>query len=112
MKLERNKRGAMCRVLFFALVIALGFSSPWPVVINTWSGSFSKAGALAYAALTKNGSNASVLDAVVEGCSLCQVEQCDHSVGWGGSPDESGDTTLDGAISLLFRVLLFKERFV
>jgi N4-(beta-N-acetylglucosaminyl)-L-asparaginase len=50
----------------------------------------------------------------VAGCQVCQEEQCDHryvcacvggglahsgvSVGWGGSPDESGDTTLDAMI--------------
>ena len=30
--------------------------------------------------------------------SECQIEQCDGSVGYGGSPDENGETTLDAMI--------------
>lgn len=40
----------------------------------------------------------SALDAVEHGCSVCEVEQCDGTVGYGGSPDESGETTLDAMI--------------
>lgn len=40
----------------------------------------------------------SALDAVEAGCSRCEDEQCDHSVGFGGSPDENGETTLDAMI--------------
>lgn len=43
-------------------------------------------------------SGGSVLDAVEKGCSRCEQEQCDGSVGFGGSPDESGETTLDAMI--------------
>jgi N4-(beta-N-acetylglucosaminyl)-L-asparaginase len=43
-------------------------------------------------------SNGSALDAIEIGCATCESEQCDHSVGWGGSPDESGETTLDAMI--------------
>lgn len=43
-------------------------------------------------------SNRSALDAVVSACRKCQDEQCDHTVGWGGSPDEEGRTTLDAMI--------------
>lgn len=38
------------------------------------------------------------MDAVVAGCSKCEVDQCDGSVGFGGSPDEDGETTLDAMI--------------
>ena len=38
------------------------------------------------------------IDAVVEGCSVCEREQCDGTVGYGGSPDETGETTLDAMI--------------
>lgn len=38
------------------------------------------------------------MDAVVEGCSVCEREQCDTTVGYGGSPDENGETTLDAMI--------------
>jgi N4-(beta-N-acetylglucosaminyl)-L-asparaginase len=35
---------------------------------------------------------------VENGCHECEVQQCDHSVGFGGSPDEDGETTLDAMI--------------
>eukprot|EP00094_Tigriopus_californicus_P002027 TCALIF_01953-PA protein Name:"Similar to USP46 Ubiquitin carboxyl-terminal hydrolase 46 (Pongo abelii)" AED:0.17 eAED:0.17 QI:0/0.8/0.63/0.90/1/1/11/530/644 len=38
------------------------------------------------------------IDAVEHGCSRCESEQCDGTVGFGGSPDESGETTLDSMI--------------
>jgi len=34
----------------------------------------------------------------VTGCSACERLQCDHTVGYGGSPDESGETTLESLI--------------
>ncbi|KAL1114915.1 hypothetical protein AAG570_007739, partial [Ranatra chinensis] len=37
-------------------------------------------------------------DAVVTGCSTCEDLQCDGTVGYGGSPDENGETTLDAMI--------------
>lgn len=43
-------------------------------------------------------SGGSVLDAVEKGCARCEMEQCDGSVGYGGSPDEFGETTLDAMI--------------
>ena len=38
------------------------------------------------------------LDAVVAGCTECQQQRCDGTVGYGGSPDETGETTLDAMI--------------
>ena len=32
------------------------------------------------------------------GCSQCEDLQCDGTVGFGGSPDEDGETTLDAMI--------------
>jgi len=88
-----------------------------PIVINTWN--FRKANEqgkyifimmnicwkherdskfhlqTAYSKL-KNGGSA--LDAVEEGCATCERLQCDGTVGYGGSPDESGETTLDAMI--------------
>lgn len=32
------------------------------------------------------------------GCTVCEDEQCDGTVGYGGSPDENGETTLDAMI--------------
>jgi len=42
--------------------------------------------------------NKSALDAVEKGCTTCEYEQCDGTVGYGGSPDENGETTLDAMI--------------
>ncbi|XP_070552984.1 N(4)-(Beta-N-acetylglucosaminyl)-L-asparaginase-like [Ptychodera flava] len=64
-----------------------------PLVINTWQ--FSNATAKAWDVISKDGS---ALDAVEQGCSVCEVQQCDGSVGYGGSPDENGETTLDAMI--------------
>lgn len=51
--------------------------------------------AAAWSALRSGGS---VLDAVEKGCTRCEIEQCDGTVGYGGSPDEAGETTLDALI--------------
>ena len=34
----------------------------------------------------------------LQGCSTCENMQCDLTVGFGGSPDEQGQTTLDALI--------------
>lgn len=34
----------------------------------------------------------------MQGASTCEVLQCDGTVGYGGSPDEAGETTLDAMI--------------
>ncbi|KZS13141.1 Uncharacterized protein APZ42_021780 [Daphnia magna] len=65
-----------------------------PAVINTWA--FTNATNRAWEVLYKNGKSA--LDAVEQGCSVCENEQCDGTVGFGGSPDENGETTLDAMI--------------
>jgi hypothetical protein len=40
----------------------------------------------------------SAIDAVVAGCSQCEAAQCRGTVGYGGDPDENGETTLDAMI--------------
>jgi len=63
-------------------------------VVNTWP--FIKATQMAWDTLvTAQGSR---LDAVEKGCTQCEIDQCDGSVGFGGSPDENGETTLDALI--------------
>lgn len=65
-----------------------------PLVVNTWY--FTNATAKAWDVLhTKQ---LSPLDAVEAGCTECEVLQCDTTVGYGGSPDENGETTLDAYI--------------
>lgn len=67
-----------------------------PFVINTWGGPFTAATDAAFLALANT--SASALDAVEIGCSTCERNQCDGSVGYGGSPDENCETTLDAMI--------------
>uniref|UniRef100_A0A1B6G619 N(4)-(beta-N-acetylglucosaminyl)-L-asparaginase n=1 Tax=Cuerna arida TaxID=1464854 RepID=A0A1B6G619_9HEMI len=65
-----------------------------PLAINTWP--FTNATATAWDAVYRQ--NLSAIDAVELGCSVCEREQCDFTVGYGGSPDEDGETTLDAFI--------------
>lgn len=57
-------------------------------------------------------SEGTAVDAIVAGCTVCEQEQCDGTVGYGGSPDENGETTLDalvidGLINNLLLPMLF-----
>lgn len=84
--------------LALALAVALlcccaNVASGAPIVVNTWP--FRNATAAGWAVIARNGS---ALDAVESGCSVCEVEQCDGTVGYGGSPDSIGETTLDAMI--------------
>lgn len=65
-----------------------------PIVLNTWQ--FENANEEAWRVISKEGRSA--LDALVAGCSACEEQQCDGTVGYGGSPDENGETTLDAMI--------------
>lgn len=80
----------------FFLVYFL-FSAPVdavdPLVINTWL--FRNATEAAWKTLQDGGS---AVDAVEKGCGQCEKDQCDFTVGYGGSPDERGETTLDAMI--------------
>ncbi|KRT79030.1 hypothetical protein AMK59_7565 [Oryctes borbonicus] len=63
------------------------------LVINTWR--FPQAAEAGWSTLlSTNGA----VDALEAGCSYCEATQCGLSVGFGGSPDESGETTLDSLI--------------
>ncbi|KAJ1525930.1 hypothetical protein ONE63_009118 [Megalurothrips usitatus] len=74
-----------------------GRAAAFPVVINTWSSNgFQSAGAKAWRVLQEE--KGSALDAVEKGCTVCEKLQCDGTVGFGGSPDERGETTLDAMI--------------
>ncbi|CAM1323332.1 AGA (predicted) [Pycnogonum litorale] len=68
-------------------------SMRFPFAINTWP--FTNATKEAWKVLNQRGS---AVDAVVSGCSVCEEQQCDFAVGYGGSPDENGETTLDAMI--------------
>ncbi|KAI0595182.1 asparaginase-domain-containing protein [Biscogniauxia sp. FL1348] len=73
-----------------------GNSPGLPMVINTWGGDFTAATDAAYLSLVR--SQVSAIDAVEIGCATCEASQCDGSVGYGGSPDENCETTLDAMI--------------
>ncbi|KLP06889.1 Uncharacterized protein Y057_4444 [Fusarium fujikuroi] len=77
------------------LTLAAGNTPGLPLVINTWGGDFTAATDAAFTAL---GKKASALDAVEIGGTTCENKQCDGSVGFGGSPDENCETTLDAMI--------------
>nr|ACO10237.1 N4-Beta-N-acetylglucosaminyl-L-asparaginase [Caligus rogercresseyi] len=79
-------------LLLFSRLNTLAAEGPL-VVINTWA--FTNA-SIAATNVLMDGKSA--LDTVEAGCSTCEVEQCDFTVGYGGSPDENGETTLDAMI--------------
>lgn len=82
------------KMLIYPLMFLLPLGqAALPLVINTWP--FKNATFAAWSVLQAGGS---ALDAVAEGCARCETEQCDGSVGYGGSPDETGETTLDAMI--------------
>lgn len=102
--------------LFTFVLVHLGNASSGnrlPLVINTWPFTdattkgelkisvyliiidFLSDFSVAWQVISKKGS---AIDAVEQGCSQCEVDQCDGTVGWGGSPDENGETTLDAMI--------------
>lgn len=64
-----------------------------PIVINTWN--FTDANQRAWLELA---ARHSAIDAIEAGCTKCEEERCDGTVGWGGSPSEKGETTLDAMI--------------
>lgn len=66
-----------------------------PIVVNTWP--FTAAAHDAYLSLTSSPTS-DPIDAVVAGCSKAEEMQCDYTVGWGGSPDSNGETTLDAMV--------------
>jgi N4-(beta-N-acetylglucosaminyl)-L-asparaginase len=65
----------------------------FPIVVNTWA--FTNATERAWATLAETDD---ALQAVQDGCGECEEQRCDGTVGWGGSPDETGETALDALI--------------
>jgi N4-(beta-N-acetylglucosaminyl)-L-asparaginase len=90
----------MLLFIFFLLILSPSFNclldsntSVFPMVINTWP--FTSATNKAWQTFLSGGSR---IDAIEKGCTQCEIDRCDGSVGYGGSPDESGETTLDAMI--------------
>lgn len=63
------------------------------VVLNTWP--LLEPARSAFEVLQKDGSP---LEAVVAGCTVAEADPNITSVGYGGSPDEMGNTTLDAMV--------------
>lgn len=70
-------------------------AKPKPMVVNTWP--FTAATYEAYKTLIIS-PKSDPIDAVVAGCSKSEELQNDFTVGWGGSPDANGETTLDALV--------------
>src|SRR3990167_3915152 len=69
----------------------------FPLVLTTWN--FVNATKTAFTTMMNTpGSNG--LDGVEKGCNFCEnnPNQCDFTVGYGGSPNDLGETTLDAMI--------------
>ncbi|KAL6260844.1 hypothetical protein P5V15_008369 [Pogonomyrmex californicus] len=70
------------------------FNNSFPVIVITWD--YKSATEKAWDVIYNQ--KRSALDAIEEGCSLCEEQRCRTTVGFGGSPDECGETTLDAII--------------
>ncbi|KAI6204335.1 hypothetical protein M3Y94_00662000 [Aphelenchoides besseyi] len=84
-------------LFLLSLVIRCVYSrNSLPVVIGTWANEdFQAAAQKAYDRLA---AGASRMSSLVDGLSECENRQCDRTVGFGGDPDESGETTLDSLV--------------
>lgn len=80
-------------IAIIELVIFTVCKAEIPLVVNTWA--FTEATSYAWHQLQQKDDSVAAL---VEGCRRCQSLQCDTTVGFGGSPDENGETTLDALI--------------
>jgi len=72
---------------FFSFLLFLIYSCYFVnclFVVNTWGGPFKLAAKNAYSILLEGGNS---LDSVEVGCTTCEVNQCDGSVGYGNHPD-------------------------
>jgi len=85
--------GTLAALLYISLRPVIAMVSP--IVVNTWP--FTAATLAAYKQLTSS-VDSDPIDAVVAGCSKAEELQVDFTVGWGGSPDENGETTLDALV--------------
>ncbi|XP_037941395.1 putative N(4)-(beta-N-acetylglucosaminyl)-L-asparaginase GD10667 [Teleopsis dalmanni] len=96
MKLQHLKKTNYILFLLHILFLCLQqirAEQKLPLVINTWA--FEEANIAAWEALQNTGRP---IDAVIAGCGKCEELQCHGTVGYGGSPDENGETTLDAML--------------
>ncbi|XP_026748172.1 N(4)-(Beta-N-acetylglucosaminyl)-L-asparaginase-like [Galleria mellonella] len=96
MPIYRNNNSTIMNVLI--ILLALYFHESRcdpnvPIIVTTWN--FQNSTIKAWDILSNGGS---ALDAIEEGATVCEVLQCNTAVGFGGRPDENGETTLDALI--------------
>lgn len=80
-------------IIFLVIYAGIVYAKQVPIVINTWA--FTDSTQAAWNLLKRGGD---AIDAVEIGCMTCEKLQCDGTVGFGGSPDENGETTLDALL--------------
>ncbi|XP_047545626.1 N(4)-(Beta-N-acetylglucosaminyl)-L-asparaginase [Vanessa atalanta] len=83
----------ICIFITFMSVMLVNSEQNTPIVVTTWN--FVNSTITAWNILKQGGYS---LDAIERGTSICEEQQCDGTVGFGGSPDEDGETTLDALI--------------
>ena len=87
------------KLLFFAILLTLLIRNhaKIPLVVTTWGNSDFQSAAQKSIDRLKTNPHHRML-ALVEGLTECEDRQCDTTVGFGGSPDETGETTLDALL--------------
>lgn len=81
-------------VFLFSLCSECFIIDNLPLVLTTWP--YQNAVNAGWKTITTI--NKTSVDAIEATGNTCELEQCRHSVGFGGSPDEDGETTLDAMI--------------
>lgn len=79
-----------------SLPLCVTKSPSLPLILSTWD--YPTAVTKALDTLNSRVRVGSAVDAVEDGINVCELTQCRGSVGFGGHPDESGETTLDAFI--------------
>lgn len=103
-----------CGQIFFIISLLIKHhTASKPLVINTWNFQDAAKEGILYNAITYLlfaatcfnmlawrlvGEGESAVASLEAGCKVCEELQCDFTVGYGGSPDENGETTLDALI--------------
>ncbi|TDH73608.1 hypothetical protein CCR75_004735 [Bremia lactucae] len=90
--------GSYATIVCFIILLSSAYKTPQNkvVVINTWP--FVNATRAGFQALQGRHGGLRALNAITKGCNRCEIDQCDFTVGYGGSPDSNGETTLDAMI--------------
>ncbi|XP_050505989.1 N(4)-(Beta-N-acetylglucosaminyl)-L-asparaginase [Diabrotica virgifera virgifera] len=84
--------------IFIIYFLFHGSFADLPLVVNTWGFQNATRAAWKVLAFGETKQLDLAVDALAAGCKTCQDERCDTTVGYGGSPDENGETALDAMI--------------